>query len=168
MAWESRIIGLEKQPANQLLAHPYNARRHPSWQRDALRASLNTLGVVAPVIVNQRTGHVLDGHARVEEYLAKDEHALVDVLLVDVEPEQEAQFLATFDYITYMAEFDKDILSGLLEKIDISAPEMEALIKDLQQAENLIMPDEWPEYDESIAETVEYHECPNCGHKWPK
>ena len=27
---------------------------------------------------------------------------------------------------------------------------------------------EFPEYDESIADDVEYLECPECGHKWPK
>jgi len=27
---------------------------------------------------------------------------------------------------------------------------------------------EFPEYDESIADEVEYIECPECGHKWPK
>ena len=27
---------------------------------------------------------------------------------------------------------------------------------------------EFKEYDESIADEVEYHECPECGHKWPK
>lgn len=26
----------------------------------------------------------------------------------------------------------------------------------------------FPEYDESIADEVEYNECPECGHKWPK
>ena len=27
---------------------------------------------------------------------------------------------------------------------------------------------EFPEYDESVADEVEYIECPECGHKWPK
>ena len=27
---------------------------------------------------------------------------------------------------------------------------------------------EFPEYDESVADDVEYIECPECGHKWPK
>ena len=27
---------------------------------------------------------------------------------------------------------------------------------------------EFPEYDESLADSVEYLECPSCGHKWPK
>ena len=30
------------------------------------------------------------------------------------------------------------------------------------------VPDEFPEYDESVADEVEYLECPECGHKWPK
>jgi len=27
---------------------------------------------------------------------------------------------------------------------------------------------DWKEYDESTADDVEYNECPECGHKWPK
>ena len=27
---------------------------------------------------------------------------------------------------------------------------------------------EFPEYDESVADEVEYIECPKCGHRWPK
>lgn len=30
------------------------------------------------------------------------------------------------------------------------------------------LPTDFPEYDESIADTVEWNECPECGHKWPK
>jgi hypothetical protein len=30
------------------------------------------------------------------------------------------------------------------------------------------LPDEWTEYDESAADDVEWNECPECGHKWPK
>lgn len=130
--WPSRITRLGKERVNQLLAHPNNARRHPARQRDALRASMNTLGIVSPVVVNERTGYVLDGHARIEEFLSRDEYAEIDVLYVDLSDQEEAQFLATFDYITYLAEFDKDILAGLLEEIDISAPGMDALVEDMK------------------------------------
>ena len=27
---------------------------------------------------------------------------------------------------------------------------------------------EFPEYDESVADEVEWNECPECGHRWPK
>ena len=166
--WESKIKRLEKVPANQLLANPFNARRHPAKQRKALRASLDTMGVVAAVIVNERTGYVLDGHARIEEFLSVDEEALVDVLYVDLDEAQEAQFLATFDYITYMAEFDRDLLSGLLEQVDLEHEGLGEMVADLREKELLNTPDEWPEYDESIVDEVEYNECPECGHRWPK
>lgn len=32
-----------------------------------------------------------------------------------------------------------------------------------------VVPDvDFKEYNESVADEVEYHECPECGHKWPK
>lgn len=40
--------------------------------------------------------------------------------------------------------------------------ELEALLKAAD------IPDDWQEYTEAIADDVEYVECPNCGHKWPK
>ena len=67
-AWEDRILGYEPDvDPTQLLAHELNARRHPGAQRDALRESLGRVGWVDVVKVNQRTGKVVDGHARVEE-----------------------------------------------------------------------------------------------------
>jgi len=27
---------------------------------------------------------------------------------------------------------------------------------------------EFPEYDESVADSVQYAECPECGHRFPK
>ena len=35
------------------------------------------------------------------------------------------------------------------------------------ELDGLIFP-EFKEYDESIADEVEFNECPECGHKWPK
>ena len=69
--WRSRIVGEGEVPPDQLLAHPLNARRHPNAQRDALDASLDTLGWIQRIVVNQRTGHVIDGHARVEQALSR-------------------------------------------------------------------------------------------------
>ena len=30
------------------------------------------------------------------------------------------------------------------------------------------LPEDWQEFDESAADDVEWHECPECSHKWPK
>ena len=100
----------------QLLAHPANARRHPGKQRDALRASLDKAGWVSPVIVNRKTGRVLDGHARVEEAITRG--VQVPVAYVTVTEDKESYILATFDAVGSMAEFDQQALTDLLLEIE--------------------------------------------------
>ena len=68
-AWANRITGHGEEAPDQLLANPSNWRNHPKAQREALREVLDSVGYVAQVIVNQRTGQLVDGHLRVEEAL---------------------------------------------------------------------------------------------------
>jgi len=91
--WKNRIIEYGEMPANQYLAHELNARRHPGKQREALIGSLNEVGWVAPVIVSARTGKLLDGHARIEETITKDENAPVPFVKVDVSENEERTIL---------------------------------------------------------------------------
>lgn len=63
--WKNRIVGTGEEDPEQLLANPFNARIHPKSQQDALEGVLDTVGFVDRVMVNQRTGHVVDGHLRV-------------------------------------------------------------------------------------------------------
>src|SRR5438128_1559091 len=104
-AWRNRIVGTGEQAPDQLVANPRNWRTHPGPQRDALRGSLAEVGWVQQVLVNQRTGHVVDGHARVEEALSRKEPS-VPVLYVDLDEAEEALVLATLDPIGAMAGRD--------------------------------------------------------------
>jgi signal transduction histidine kinase len=87
--WDVKVVGWDMVPPEDLLANPANFRRHPAKQREALRGSLNELGIIAPVIQNVTTGHLLDGHARVEEYLTAGVPE-VPRILVEVPAEKEA------------------------------------------------------------------------------
>jgi hypothetical protein len=120
MPWKNRIVGTGEVDPEQLLANPNNYRIHPGSQRDVLRDSLNLVGWVATILVNQRTGFVIDGHARIEEALSKHEKT-VPVTYVDVTPEEEAIILASFDAITGLAEVDNRRLMDLLRELDIAA-----------------------------------------------
>lgn len=60
-AWRNRITRHADVPPSELVAHPLNARRHPKHQSDALSGVLSEVGVVQSVIVNERTGRMLDG-----------------------------------------------------------------------------------------------------------
>ncbi len=147
--WQNRIVEYGQQPADQFLAHDLNARRHPNAQRDALRGSLNAVGWIAPVIVSQRSGKLLDGHARIEEALSRDESALVPFVLVDVTEEEEAIVLGTFDPITGMATYDREALDTLLREIETNDAGLQNLLEDLAAKNNLIPSESKDEADTS-------------------
>ncbi len=145
--WRSRIVGMEDVAPDQLLAHPLNWREHPGPQRDALRGSLSEVGWVQNVIVSKRTGHVVDGHARVEEALSRHEPT-VPVLYVDLSPDEEALVLATLDPIGAMATADTAKLEELLAGITVDDAGLLALLGDLAGNDpkaGLTDPDDIPE-----------------------
>jgi hypothetical protein len=130
------IVGYRLVPPDQLLAHPSNPRRHPNAQREALRASLRALGWIAPVVQNVRTGHLIDGHARIEEALSAGV-AEVPVIDVDLSPEQEALALATFDPITALAVLDREVLDSLLRDVSTDETALQSLLADVAQSAGL-------------------------------
>ncbi len=148
-AWRNRITGSGTEDPSQLLANPGNWRTHPVNQRAALRGSLDTVGWVQQVMVNQRTGFVVDGHARLEEAITRGEPS-VPVLYVDLSPEEEAIVLATLDPIGAMADRDGAKLAALLAEITVDDAGLRALLVDLAGTKRgLVDPDDVPEPPEA-------------------
>ena len=96
VAWRNRIVGHADVPPDELVPNPRNWRTHPADQQGALTGALTEVGWVAEVLVNRTTGHVVDGHARIEEAISRGEPS-VPVLYVDLSPDEEALVLATLD-----------------------------------------------------------------------
>jgi hypothetical protein len=69
----ARCGGSRALAPDQLLANPANWRIHPQAQQDALAGALDQVGWVQQVLVNQRSGFVVDGHARVALALSRGE-----------------------------------------------------------------------------------------------
>ena len=153
-AWANRIVGHGEEAPEGLLANPANWRLHPKAQQDALAGVLSEVGWVQDIIVNRRTGHVVDGHLRVS--LAPLEAARsVPVVYVDLDPAQEALILATLDPLAAMATTDEAKLAALLA--DITLPdeaELEGLAELLaslgpeEPTTGLTDPDDTPEPSE--------------------
>ncbi len=129
-AWRNRITGSGTEDPSQLLANPANWRTHPAAQRNALRGSLDTVGWVQQILVNTVTGHVVDGHARVEEALSRGEPT-VPVLYVELSPEEEALVLATLDPIGAMADRDHAKLEALLAEVSVDDAGLRRLLAQL-------------------------------------
>lgn len=138
MTWDVKVVGWDLVAPDQLLANPANYRRHPAKQREALRGSLNELGIIAPVIVNVTTGRMLDGHARNEEYLSADVEK-VPVLYVEVPEEKEGLALLSLDPIAAMAEHDKEQLDALLHEAATAEPGLQAMLATLAEEAGLYL-----------------------------
>lgn len=144
MQLKNAIVGHGEEPPDALLANPFNYRQHPPWQRAALLAQMREVGWIQRVIVNQRSGHLIDGHLRVELALARGEPA-VPVLYVDLDDAQERLALATLDPLSALAEPDQGMLNELLAGLPAyDDPDLAALLADLAGAQAL---DEEPEPD---------------------
>ncbi len=129
-AWRNRITGSGEEAPDQLLANPANWRIHPKAQQDALAGALDTVGWVQHVLVNKRSGFVVDGHARVALALSRNEPS-VPVLYVDLDPEEEALVLATLDPIGAMATADEAKLNELLAGVTVDDAGLLRLLGDL-------------------------------------
>ena len=105
--WRLRIVGEADVAPDILQANPANHRRHPTRQKKALDATLNDVGWVQRVIVNQRTGRIVDGHLRVSLALER-KVPTVPVVYVDLDEAEERRALATYDAIGALASVNAE------------------------------------------------------------
>lgn len=165
--WQNRIVGSGEEAPDQLLANPANWRIHPQAQQDALAGVLSEVGWVQQVIVNQRTGHLIDGHLRVALAMRRGEPT-VPVLYVDLDPHEEALILATLDPLAAMAATDAAKLEELLRDVSTGEAAVQAMLDELAQKAEIVPgdvepPAEFAAYDEDIE--TDYR-CPKCGYEW--
>jgi DNA modification methylase len=143
--WRNRIVGSGEASPGELVANPRNWRTHPPDQRVALAGSLAEVGWVAQVLVNRTTGHVVDGHARLEEAIGRGEPT-VPVLYVELSAEEEALVLATLDPIGAMATADTAKLQELLAGVSVDDAGLARLLAELAGPRvGLVVADEAPE-----------------------
>ena len=105
--WRHRIVAHGEANPRDLIPNPANWRLHPGAQRDALSGVLAQVGWVQNVVVNRRTGHILDGHLRVA--------------------------LATLDPLGAMAAVDGPVPQTLLGAVEAEDAAVAALLGRLAQ-----------------------------------
>lgn len=128
--YQDRIVGEGKEAPDQLLANPANWRIHPQFQQEAVDAVLKRVGWVQRVIVNRRTGHLVDGHLRVMLAGRRGE-ASVPVTYVDLSQEDEDLILTTLDPLAALAGTDKEKLTELLERVEVQDASLNKLLDSL-------------------------------------
>lgn len=164
MRWKNRIIGEGMESPEQLLAHPNNWRAHSKAQQDALQGILHEVGFVQRVIVNRRTGFVVDGHCRVALAMRENQPE-IPVLYVDLSEREEALVLAVLDPIGAMANTDADQLRALLEDVDTGEHALMMLLDQLATDADIV-PGREPEKAPPEPPGPSVTTCPHCGHEF--
>jgi hypothetical protein len=146
--WRNRIVGSGEEDPTQLLANPANWRIHGKEQQRALAGALSEVGWVAQVLVNRRTGHVVDGHLRVELAISKGEPT-IPVTYVDLSEDEERMVLATLDPLAAMAGVDQAKLEELLRDLTPSDDALATMLAELADQNGILRtgltdPDELP------------------------
>jgi len=165
----NRIVGLTTKRASELTANPLNWRSHPSAQRSAVSASLQTLGWVDVVIENIETGYLIDGHERVWQAMEHDE--MVPVLQVRLSLDEERLALAILDPLTSMAKTDGTVLDELLSVISCTNETLAAVLDTIATTSGLLSGDDnevselntAPEYSNDDELQSNHVTCPECG-----
>lgn len=135
-----RIVGLQRVDASLIDPHPSNFRVHGAEQTDALRRSLEQLGIYDVAIVRRKGKRfeLIDGHLRRELVGASQP---VPVLVVDLSPAEARAALATHDATTAMAEVDRAAMAALIEACRGGGEELDALLDSAAAAEGLALLD---------------------------
>jgi len=151
---KNRIIGSGEEPLDNILFNPRNWRIHPLNQQNALKGVLDEVGWVQEVIINKRTGHLVDGHLRCQ-LAAREGAKTIPVKYVDLSEDEEVLVLATLDPIAAMAGSDKEKLRALLEGVKSDDERVQALLDEIARGAGLTDDDvytrkiEIPTYDPS-------------------
>jgi ParB-like chromosome segregation protein Spo0J len=152
---------VRKVPIESLSPDPANARKHPDRNIEQIVASLRRFGQQKPIVVDQKSV-VRAGNGTLEA-AKRLGWAEIAVVVSDLPLSELTAYAVVDNRTAELAEWDKDILAGVLSDPDIgdlgfNEDEIGKLTSPPVEA-----PDDFATVDESI-ETE--HQCPKCGYRW--
>jgi len=164
--YRDRIKELKRVRAGELKPSPFNWRRHPEHQKDALRSVLDEVGYADAILVREVSEgyEIVDGHLR----SSLDEEQMVPVLVVDLDDDEAKAVLVTHDPIGALAETNTQQLNALLGDITFDSDAInEMLAAVLRQSDRTAdereAATEFPSFDDDIK--TDYR-CPSCHYEW--
>jgi len=113
-------LRLEWIEAGSLKENPQNWRRHGAEQLSGLKQLIDDpeIGWAGAFLFNERTGRMIDGHARKQ---VVDPKTPVPVLIGNWSEESERKILLTLDPVASMATADDEHLRQLLEQVELQS-----------------------------------------------
>lgn len=129
-SWKNRIVEYGIVDPAKLIEHSQNWRAHPDNQHKALKSMIDKVGIVDAVIVQRGTNLIVDGHLRVA-MAVKDGVEAIPVQYVDLDDDEVAYVLATFDPVGSLAETDLYHLTTLVSELDLQDDALNDMLNNL-------------------------------------
>ncbi|MFB6349468.1 ParB N-terminal domain-containing protein [Moraxella sp. ZJ142] len=104
---------------SQIQLHPKNPRHIDEQAQKNLKTKMEEVGLLQPLIVNQKTGYLLGGHQRlavldkIERYKDGKNDYELDVSLVYLDEKAELEMLVFLNNPSAQGTWDKDLLAEL-------------------------------------------------------
>src|SRR5216683_1785834 len=129
VGWMEREgLRLEWRDREELEDNPKNWRQHHNQQLLALRDIIAEVGWAGALLYNERTGRLIDGHAR-KKIARKGER--LPVLVGSWTEEEERKILLTLDPIGSMAAADRTALDELITSVRFESSALGAVLEQL-------------------------------------
>ena len=175
----------EKINIKDIIPAEYNPRKISEEEFQKLQYSIENHGIIDPIIINLKNMHIIGGHQRFDVLVNMNYDEDLNLLkLGDIgwvftntdlkvkDSNYEKAMNLSLNKIS--GEWDEDKLKPLLEDLQLSGLDIELTgfsdfeLESLFLEEEIIIPDEEPSFDESIADDVPSITCPKCGYEIPK
>lgn len=151
--FKNRIIGTENIDPRTLIPNPDNIKDHPEYQHKVMRNILEEVGWISTIIVNKNTGHIIDGHMRVEDAIAQGEKS-VPVTYVDLDEETEKKALLLFDPVSGLAKQNTERLSRIVQSVQIQKASAADFVRSIAKKHKIDTDRYTDTGDEEINESV--------------
>ena len=125
-----QALRLEWRLPAELDENPHNWREHPQFQLGALSDVMAEVGWAGACLYNERTGRLIDGHARRKLALSRPDEK-IPVLIGNWDEATEKKILATLDPLAAMAESNRVQLDALLRGIDTGSETIQQMLAGL-------------------------------------
>lgn len=112
---------IERVSRAQIKGAPYNPRKISAINRKKLKANLQKVGLLEPLVWNRRTGNLVGGHQRISliDALEKSDNYTIDVAAVDLSEAQEREQNIALNNPLIQGEWDDQALLALLKHDDV-------------------------------------------------
>jgi hypothetical protein len=122
---------------NSLTEHDLNWRTHPPYQTEVVAELIRKHGWIVPLVMNARSGKLIDGHDRRKIAIAQGMTA-VPVVIGDWPIEQEPEILASLDPSAMLAQGDPEALHRLMQQLADPAPVIKQLIDSVAEGAGVL------------------------------